>query len=52
MTKHKGHTGTSLGGIEISPKRKKRNAQRRRTEESSWRSKNGPVVITQKEQQK
>ena len=44
----KGQTGTSLGGIEVSPRRIKSNAKKRRKEEALWRSKNGEVVITKK----
>lgn len=40
-----GHYGTSMGGVEKSPRRKKREAARRRAEERSWAARNGPVVI-------
>lgn len=40
----KGHVGTSLGGTESSPDRKKRNAARRKRQEQSWAKRSGPVV--------
>jgi len=45
--KGSGGTGTSLNGrIEISPRRRKSLARKRRKDEALWRSKNGPVTIT------
>jgi hypothetical protein len=41
----KGHTGTSLGGTEQSPARRKRQAAKRRAEERRWAAKSGPVTV-------
>ena len=41
----KGHNGTSLGGIETSPKARKRQQRKRRAEEKRWQSMNGPVEV-------
>ncbi len=41
----KGHVGTSLGGMEFSPDRKKRNAARRERQEERWVKRSGPVVV-------
>jgi hypothetical protein len=43
-TVSKGYTGTSLGGIDKSPKRRKRDEAKRRHEEKRWAAKSGPVV--------
>ncbi len=40
-----GHYGTSMGGVEKSPRRRKREAARRRSEEAGWSARNGPVVV-------
>jgi hypothetical protein len=40
----KGQTGTSLGGFDESPKRRKRDAAKRRREEKRWAAKSGPVA--------
>lgn len=45
----KGIQGGSLGGYELSPARKKRNAARKRAQEKRWQSKNGPVIVTRKD---
>ncbi len=39
-----GRTGTSLGGMEFSPDRRKRNAARRKRQEQRWAKRSGPVV--------
>jgi hypothetical protein len=33
-----------MGGLESSPKRKKKDAAKRRAEEAAWRAKSGPVT--------
>ena len=45
----KGHTGTSLGGTEFSPDRKKRNAERRKRQEKRWASRSGEVRVIKME---
>jgi hypothetical protein len=40
----KGHHGTSMGGVERSPERQRREAERRRRQEASWARKAGPAV--------
>jgi hypothetical protein len=40
----KGRTGASLGGFDKSPKRRKRDATKRRREEKRWAAKSGLVV--------
>lgn len=42
---HKGHTGTSLGGVEATPARRRREARRRRDEEARWAALAGPVEV-------
>ena len=42
---HKGHTGTSLGGVEVSAARRKRQAKKRAAEEKRWAAKAGPVIV-------
>ncbi len=39
-----GNRGASMGGVEISPKRRKKDATKRRAEEAAWRTKSGPVT--------
>ena len=39
-----GNKGASMGGLEKSPARRKREADRRRREEERWAAKSGPVV--------
>jgi hypothetical protein len=39
-----GNKGASMGGLEKSPARRKREAVRRRREEARWAAKSGPVV--------
>lgn len=41
----KGHVGTSLGGTEFSPDRKKREAERRKRQEKYWASRSGEVSV-------
>jgi hypothetical protein len=36
--------GTSMGAIELSPKKKKRLAKKRKREEERWASRSGPAV--------
>lgn len=40
-----GHTGTSMGGSEMSPRRRKSQAARRRAQERRWAAKSGPVTV-------
>ena len=39
-----GHHGTSMGGVERSPDRRRREAQRRKRQDARWAKKSGPVV--------
>jgi hypothetical protein len=39
----KGNQGTSMGGAEWSPRRRQRDAKRRRRQEAAWVAKAGPV---------
>lgn len=41
-----GHVGTSLGGMEFSPDRKKQDAARRKRQEKRWASKSGEVRVS------
>ena len=41
----KGRTGSSMGGLESSPQRKKRDRKKRKREEERWAAKSGPVVV-------
>jgi hypothetical protein len=41
----KGRTGSSLGGAETSPERRKRDAAKRRREEKRWAKRSGPVTV-------
>lgn len=45
----KGHVGTSLGGTEFSPDRKKREAERRKRQEGYWASRSGEVRVSRVE---
>jgi hypothetical protein len=38
-------TGTSMGGLEVSPDRARRAARRRRRQEKAWARKCGPVTV-------
>ena len=40
----KGHHGASMGGVERSPDRRRRDAQRRKRQAAMWARKSGPVV--------
>jgi hypothetical protein len=40
----KGHVGTSLGGTESSPERRKRDAAKRKRQDDRWAKRSGPVV--------
>jgi hypothetical protein len=40
-----GQTGTSLGGLDLSPERRKREEQRRRKQEKAWAAKASPVTV-------
>lgn len=42
----KGNVGTSLGGIEFSPERKKRDAARRKRQEERWAARSGEVRVS------
>lgn len=42
----KGNVGTSLGGMEFSPERKKRNAARRKRQEERRAAKSGEVRVS------
>ena len=44
-----GHTGTSLGGIEFSPDRRRRDAERRKRQEKYWASRSGEVRVSRAE---
>jgi hypothetical protein len=44
-----GHVGTSLGGMEFSPERKRRDAQKRQRQEKRWASRSGEVKVTKME---
>lgn len=37
--------GTSTGGVEVSPRYRKKQARKRRAEQAEWESKNGPVLL-------
>jgi len=39
----KGKPGTSMGGLETTPARRKRDAKRLRTQEQAWAAKASPV---------
>lgn len=41
----KGLTGASLGGVELSPRRRKRLASQRRAQERKWAARSGPVTV-------
>ena len=43
----KGQTGTSLGGMEESPERKRRRRKKRERDEKRWAHRNGPVATRQ-----
>jgi hypothetical protein len=45
MGKSKRGVGVSMGGIEVSPERARRAAQRRRAQERRWARKSGPVTV-------
>jgi hypothetical protein len=45
MSQRRGHSGTSLGGVETTPSRRKRDARRRRDEEARWAALAGPVEV-------
>lgn len=42
----KGHVGTSLGGMEFSPERRKKNAAKRKRQEERWAARSGEVRVT------
>lgn len=42
----KGKTGVPTGGMEYSPQRRKRRAQRRKAEDKRWAALAGPVVVS------
>jgi hypothetical protein len=44
MSKRK--LGATTSGIETSPRRKRRDAKRRRAQEAAWAAKAGPVTVT------
>ena len=41
-----GKPGVSMGGLESSPKRRKRDRAKRKREEERWAAKSGPVIVT------
>jgi hypothetical protein len=41
----KAKPGTSMGGLEETPARKKRRAKARKREEQRWAAKSGPVTV-------
>jgi hypothetical protein len=43
---YKGQTGTSMGGVQVSPARRKRQARARRNQEQRWAEMAGPVTVT------
>lgn len=45
----KGNVGTSLGGMEFSPERKKRNAARLKRQEERWAARSGEVRVSRVE---
>jgi hypothetical protein len=46
MSNDGGGIGTSMGGLEFSPERKKRNAERRKRQERYWASRSGEVQVS------
>jgi hypothetical protein len=42
----KGHVGTSLGGTEFSPARKKKDDERRKRQDKRWISRSGEVRVS------
>jgi hypothetical protein len=38
-----GSKGASMGGLEVSPRRRKREAKKRKREDEEWAAKSGPV---------
>jgi hypothetical protein len=40
-----GNRGASLGGLEVTPDRRKREAKRRKRQEQAWAAKAGPVTV-------
>ncbi len=51
MSNDGGGVGTSMGGLEFSPERKKRNAERRKRQEESWAARSGEVRVTKMDQE-
>jgi hypothetical protein len=44
--KHQGAKhGVSMGGLEVTPARQKREAKKRRRQEKKWTEKSGPVTV-------
>jgi hypothetical protein len=44
--KHRGvKHGAPMGGLEVSPERRKREAKKRRCQEEKWAEKSGPVKV-------
>jgi hypothetical protein len=41
-----GNRGASMGGLEVTPARRKREAKRRKRQEQAWSAKAGPVTVT------
>jgi hypothetical protein len=41
----KGNTGASMGGVEVSRERRKRDAKKRKRQEERWAAKSGPVTV-------
>lgn len=39
------HVGTSTGGVEASPRYRRKQAARRRAEEAAWAEQAGPVIL-------
>lgn len=37
--------GTSTGGVEFSPRYRRKQARKRRAEDAAWAAQNGPVVL-------
>lgn len=52
MSNDGGGIGTSMGGLEFSPERKKRNAERRKRQEKRWASRSGEVKVSHAEPEK
>jgi len=40
-----GKPGVSMGGLETSPKRRKRDREKRKRQEERWAAKSGPVIV-------